>query len=158
MTGSRLDWVILRPSVVVGRAAYGGSALFRGLAALPILPVMPNTAPIQVVQLDDVVDTVLHALQPDAPGRLTLDLVGPEPLAFAEIVRHYRRWLGWPLAPSFLVPETIASLLFRLGDFAGRLGWRPPIRSTAQKEIAHGALGDPSEWTRLTGIVPRHPR
>ena len=37
-----LDWVILRPSVVVGRAAYGGSALFRGLAALPILPVMPG--------------------------------------------------------------------------------------------------------------------
>ena len=29
-----LDWVILRPSVVVGRPAYGGSALFRGLAAL----------------------------------------------------------------------------------------------------------------------------
>jgi len=29
-----LDWVILRPSVVVGSAAYGGSALFRGLAAL----------------------------------------------------------------------------------------------------------------------------
>ncbi|HEX6259109.1 MAG TPA: NAD(P)H-binding protein, partial [Woeseiaceae bacterium] len=25
-----LDWVILRPSVVVGRPAYGGSALFRG--------------------------------------------------------------------------------------------------------------------------------
>jgi uncharacterized protein YbjT (DUF2867 family) len=35
-----LDWVILRPSVVVGRAAYGGSALLRGLASLPILPVM----------------------------------------------------------------------------------------------------------------------
>ena len=26
-----LDWVILRPSVVLGLAAYGGSALFRGL-------------------------------------------------------------------------------------------------------------------------------
>ena len=30
-----LEWVVLRPSVVVGRQAYGGSALFRGLAALP---------------------------------------------------------------------------------------------------------------------------
>jgi uncharacterized protein YbjT (DUF2867 family) len=35
---SRLDWIILRPSVVVGRAAYGGSAVIRGLAALPMLP------------------------------------------------------------------------------------------------------------------------
>jgi nucleoside-diphosphate-sugar epimerase len=42
-----LDWVILRPSVVVGPAAYGGSALFRGLAALPILPVMPHTGFVQ---------------------------------------------------------------------------------------------------------------
>jgi uncharacterized protein YbjT (DUF2867 family) len=46
-----LDWVVLRPSVVLGLAAYGGSALFRGLAALPWLPVMPDTGPLQVVQL-----------------------------------------------------------------------------------------------------------
>jgi len=61
-----LDWVILRPSVVLGPAAYGGSALFRGLAALPILPVMPDTGPLQIVQLDDVVATVLFFLAPNA--------------------------------------------------------------------------------------------
>ena len=31
LESSRLDWVILRPSVVVGRSAYGGSALFRAV-------------------------------------------------------------------------------------------------------------------------------
>ena len=41
-----LDWVILRPSVVLGRAAYGGGALLRALAASPLLPVMPQTAPL----------------------------------------------------------------------------------------------------------------
>ena len=35
---TRLNWVILRPSVIVGRPAYGGSALIRGLASLPVLP------------------------------------------------------------------------------------------------------------------------
>ena len=45
-----LDWIILRPSVVLGRAAYGASALMRALAALPVLPLMPNTGPLQVVQ------------------------------------------------------------------------------------------------------------
>jgi uncharacterized protein YbjT (DUF2867 family) len=40
-----LDWIILRPSVVLGRAAFGASALMRGLAALPILPVMPDSGP-----------------------------------------------------------------------------------------------------------------
>src|SRR5579884_2576157 len=49
-----LDWVILRPSVVLGPAAYGGSAMFRALAALPWLPVMPDAGPLQVVQLEEV--------------------------------------------------------------------------------------------------------
>ncbi len=90
-----LDWVILRPSVVLGPAAYGGSALFRGLAALPILPVMPDTGPLQIVQLDDVVATVLFFLAPGAPSLVALDLAGPERLSFAEIVCRYRAWLGW---------------------------------------------------------------
>src|SRR3954454_742896 len=72
-----LDWVILRPSVVLGPAAYGGSALFRGLAALPVVPVMPDTGPLQVVQLDEVVRTILFFLAPDAPARVELELAGP---------------------------------------------------------------------------------
>jgi uncharacterized protein YbjT (DUF2867 family) len=150
-----LDWVILRPSVVLGRAAFGGSALFRGLASLPVLPVMPDTAPLQVVQLDDVVDTVLFFLKPDAPARLALELAGPERLSFAEVVAAYRRWLGWPPARRLAMPRWAAALLFRLGDFAALFGWRPPVRSTARREIARGAVGDPSEWARATGIVPR---
>ena len=155
LTRRDLDWVILRPSVVVGRAAYGGSALFRGLAALPILPVMPEMAGIQAVQLDDVIATIAFFLHPDAPARLTLELAGPEPLSFAEIVGHDRRWLGWHQARLWSVPSWLAGSLYQLGDFAGRLGWRSPLRSTARREIARGALGDPAEWTRVTGITPR---
>ncbi|MGH7881213.1 MAG: NAD-dependent epimerase/dehydratase family protein, partial [Candidatus Binataceae bacterium] len=88
-----LDWVILRPSVVVGRAAYGGSALFRGLAALPFLPITPGTGLLQIVQLDDVVRTVELLLPPGAPARLVLELAGPERLAFEGVVAAYRRWL-----------------------------------------------------------------
>ena len=150
-----LDWVILRPSVVVGRAAYGGSALFRGLASLPLLPVMPNTAPLQIVQLGDVVRTILFFLSPESPARLRLDLAGPEKLSFAGVVAEYRRWLGWRRAREWRMPEWMARLMFRLGDFAGKLGWRPPVRSTAQAEIARGSEGDPSEWMRVTGITPR---
>lgn len=152
---SSLDWIILRPSVILGRAAYGGSALCRGLAALPVLPVMPETAPLQVVQLDNVTATVLACLRPETPSRLTLELAGPERLSFAEVVQHYRRWLGWPDAPEWRVPSPLAAIFFRLGDFAGLLGWRSPIRSTARREIARGAVGDPTEWMRVTGISPR---
>ncbi len=150
-----LDWVILRPSVVLGPAAYGGSALLRGLAALPILPVIPDTGLLQVVQLADVVATVLWFLQPSAPSRVVLELAGPQRLPFTDIVRHYRRWLGWREPRLLPVPASAAGLVFRLGDLAGRLGWRSPLRSTARDEIARGSVGDPAAWTELTGIVPQ---
>jgi hypothetical protein len=45
--------------------------------------------------------------------------------------------------------------MFRLGDAVSLLGWRPPMRSTAQREIMRGSIGDASEWARLTAITPR---
>ena len=155
LMASDLDWVILRPSVVLGDPAYGASALIRGLAALPILPVMPDTAPIQPVALDDVAGTAIGFLDPGAGSRVALDLAGPDALSFTEVIRRYRRWLGRGPAVEVRVPAWLARLFYRVGDFAARLGWRPPVRTTAQHEIARGAVGDPAEWRRLTGITPR---
>lgn len=150
-----LDWVILRPSVVVGRSAYGGSALFRGLAALPILPVFPDTGPLQLVQLAEVAETIAFFLRPEAPTRLVVELAGPQQLTFSDVVAAYRRWLGWRPALRVPLPRWMARLGFRMGDFAGWLGWRAPIRSTARLEIARGAVGDPTRWTEATGILSR---
>jgi uncharacterized protein YbjT (DUF2867 family) len=150
-----LDWVILRPSVVIGRAAYGGSALVRGLAALPVLPVLPQTAPIQPVHLDDVVETVVRFLEPGAPRQLALDLAGPRRIAFDDAVRMFRRWLRLRPAVSLAVPRFLAALLFRLGDLAYALGWRTPITTTAQAEMRRGAAGDPEPWQKAAGIAPR---
>ncbi len=126
LQASDLDWVILRPSVVVGQSAYGGSALFRGLAALPILPELKDAGEIQVVQLSDVVATVRFFLQSDAPTRLALELAGPERLAFAEVVGEYRAWFGWRPARRIRLPQGLMRAVFAVGDFAGWLGWRPP--------------------------------
>ena len=150
-----LEWVILRPSVVVGRQAYGGSALFRGLAALPIVPRMAGTGPLQVVQLDDLVRTVLFFLKPDSPNRIALEIAGPERLSLDEVLIAYRRWLGYGGARVVTVPGWLAHAACRLGDLLGLLGWRPPLRSTARLELMRGGVGDPAPWTRLTGIEPR---
>jgi uncharacterized protein YbjT (DUF2867 family) len=149
-----LDWVILRPSVVLGRPAFGASALFRGLAALPLLPVMPGTGRLQVVQLDDVIATVVHFLRPDSGSRLALDLAGPEALPMSKVVGLYRRWLGWRPAREFTLPCRAAAGLYRIGDAVALLGWRPPMRSNAAREIVRGAVGDPTPWTATTGIQP----
>ncbi len=150
-----LDWVILRPSVVVGRQAYGGSALFRGLAAFPILARTPDAGPLDIVQLDDVVETVVRLLGPEAPSRIALELAGPERLTFEQVVAAYRAWLGRRPARIVDAPGFIMGGAYRLGDFVAKLGWRPPIRTTARKEIVRGAVGDPGEWIRATGIEPR---
>jgi uncharacterized protein YbjT (DUF2867 family) len=150
-----LDWVILRPSVVVGRAAYGGSALIRGLAAMPILPLVPDAGESQIVHLDDLVESVLFFLQPDAPARHVLEIVGPQRWSFEAVIRLFRQWLRLPPAWNFPLPRWASSALFRLGDAVSLLGWRTPVRSTARLEIAHGSVADASEWTRLTGIKPR---
>jgi uncharacterized protein YbjT (DUF2867 family) len=149
-----LDWVILRPSVVIGRAAYGGSALFRGLAALPIQPLMAGTGPLQIVHLDDVVDTIAFFIRPDAPARQVLDLVGPRRWSFDEVVRLFRKWLRWPPARTWQVPQALAGVLYKAGDLVSMLGWRPPIRSTARREIVRGAVGDPKPLAAI-GIRPR---
>jgi uncharacterized protein YbjT (DUF2867 family) len=155
LRASGLDWAILRPSVVLGRSAYGGSALFRGLAALPFLPRVPEAGPLDVVQLDDVAETVAWLLAPGAPSGVALELAGPERLTFAEIVAAYRRWLGWRPAREIRLPAFLFGLGWRLGDLIAWFGWRPPVRSNARRELLRGATGDNEEWIRLTGIRPQ---
>jgi len=150
-----LDWIILRPSVVIGRGAYGGSALLRGLASLPLLPVMPETAPLQIVHLDDLIDAVLFFLRPGAPSRQAIEIVGPRRYPFEDVVGLLRRWMRWPPAKSVRTPTWLAGAVYKLGDFAALFGWQPPVRSTARREMVRGAVGDPARLTELTGIVPR---
>lgn len=155
LEASDLDWVILRPSVVVGRQAYGGSALFRGLASLPVMPRQPEAGALDIVQLDDVTETVARMLEPGALSQVALDLAGPDRLTFEETIAAYRRWLGWTPARPIAVPGWLMAPAYRIGDLIGRLGWRPPIRTTARREIVRGATGDGGEWRRATGIEPQ---
>ncbi|MCA6118111.1 SDR family oxidoreductase [Bradyrhizobium sp. WSM 1738] len=149
-----LDWVILRPSVVIGRAAYGASALMRGLAALPVIPIMPNTGQLQIVLLEDVVRTVEHFLDPAAPSRQVVELVGPHRYSFGEVVALIRRWFRWPPARQVSLPQFASSLMYRLGDMISYFGWRPPVRSTAEREMVRGAIGNPDDMQRL-GLQPK---
>ncbi|WP_166042297.1 SDR family oxidoreductase [Sphingosinicella sp. YJ22] len=153
LEATSLDWVILRPSVVVGRQAYGGSALFRALASLPALPRIADAGPLDVVQLDDVAETVAR-LKPGAASWVALELAGPQRLSFDEVVAAYRSWLGWRPARRIRVPGVLMSLMWRLGDLVAWFGWRPPVRSTARRELVRGAVGDNSAWRAAIGIQP----
>jgi hypothetical protein len=53
------------------------------------------------------------------------------------------------------MPAFLLDLGAGLGDLASRLGWMPPMRSTAIAELRRGVTGDPAPWMAATGIVPR---
>jgi len=154
LTGLDLDWVILRPAIVFGEDAGGGSALLRGLAALPIIPIDPSAGDLQIVQLGDVVKTVVHMTRPEAPARVVLELVSPERLSFAETLRVIRSWLRLSPAREIRMPSPLMSLGYALGDLAGWLGWKTPIRLAARAELRRGAVGDARGWIEATGLRP----
>jgi hypothetical protein len=117
---------------------------------------MPNTAPLQIVHLDDLLATVMFFLGAAAPSKVAVDVAGPERYRFDEVVAMHRKWMRWPSARVLRIPDAVAGLIYRLGDLAGLFGWRSPVRSTARLEMVRGAMGDPSPLTQLTGITPHN--
>lgn len=150
-----LDWVIVRPGLVLAPIAHGGSALLRGLAAFPLcLPLVGADARIQIVDIDDVAETVARAVAPAAPAKAVWDVAHPQAHTLADIMRAMRGWLGFPPRPVLRVPRAVAAIAAWLGDVVGWLGWRSPMSSTALAQLEAGVVGDPNAWMAATGIKP----
>jgi uncharacterized protein YbjT (DUF2867 family) len=150
-----LDWIILRPSLVVGRSIYGGMALLRALAALPfVVPLARESATFRPVQVTDLATAVSFFLKPEAPIHRVFEIAGPERLTLARIIAAYRRWFG--LAPGEIIrlPLIGAKALAWLGDVGSWLGWRPPYRTTSLRQLSHSLTSEPDVWTKVTGIKP----
>jgi len=140
---------------VLAHGVYGGTALVPAAAAVPFMTLIPAAKPIHIVAIEDVVETVAWALRPDAPGRVTLDLVHPEPKTLAVIITGYRDWLGLRPHPVVTVPGLVTSVTARVADALSWLGWRSPIRTSAIRQLADGINGNPAGWIATTGITPK---
>jgi uncharacterized protein YbjT (DUF2867 family) len=156
LAGRYLEWAILRPGLVLASAAYGGTAMLRGLAALPLLtPVVEADARVQVVSVEDIAETVVFCLRPEAKLSVRWDLAHPQVLALGTIVGALRGWLGFPPRPVLRVPRALAAAIAGGADVLGYLGWRSPARSTALRQLAAGVVGEPAPWIAATGIKPK---
>jgi uncharacterized protein YbjT (DUF2867 family) len=156
---SGLPHVILRPGMVLAPAPYGGSAMLRALAALPVdLPHDLAERPMRYVAVEDIADTVVRVAARWRPGEASAavyDLMHPEAHSIASVIAQLRGWLGdiWPWR--MRVPGFAIDLGAKAGDLSSALGWSPPMRSTAIAELRRGVVGDPARWMKDTEIVPR---
>ncbi|OLF74115.1 hypothetical protein AWH62_08235 [Maricaulis sp. W15] len=151
-----LDWLILRPSLVIARNVYGGTALVRSLCGLPfVTPVVGGEQVFRPIGMDDLCAAIADLIRPGAPSRTSYDLAGPERVSLADTVRGYRRWLGFGDSRILAVPRWLARPAFWIGDLLGWMGVRTSMRSNALKQLDFDVEGDPSDWMAATGAAPR---
>ncbi|MAZ44653.1 MAG: oxidoreductase [Legionellales bacterium] len=144
LQNSHVPFVILRPSIIISTGAYGGTALFRGLAALPgIIPVPGNgsqaMAPIFLPELAHaVVDMVSNEQLPNK----ILSAAGPETISQIDFLKALRGWLGYKPACVLKVPTP----LIKIGAFLGNFIQSSPLNSTAIKMLEKDNVADSSEF------------
>lgn len=158
IAASGIACAILRPGFVVAPAAYGGSAMLRALAALPLdLPAAERTAPFQPVAVEDIAATIawLAARDPAEARMVTWDLMQPQAITLGGVIANFRHAFGTQDWPRTALPPFLLDLGCRLGDLASWLGWMPPVRTTAMAELRRGVTGDPAAWMAATGIAPK---
>lgn len=155
IAASGVAYAILRPGFVIAPSAYGGSAMLRALAAFPLdVSAREAATPFQPVAVEDIAATMAWLADHPTAGDVSWDLMQPLPITLGAVIEQFRWSLGTATGLRIALPAFLLDFGARLGDLASRLGWSPPMRSTAIAELRRGVTGDPSPWMAATGIVP----
>jgi len=157
IASSGIAYAILRPGFVIAPSAYGGSAMVRALVALPLdLPAEESATPFQPVAAEDIAATIAWLAGRDADDpvarEVSWDLLQKQPISLGGVIDQFRFAFGTADWMRIRMPAFLLDLGAICGDLANRLGWMPPMRSTAVAELRRGVTGDPSGWMQVTGI------
>ena len=150
---SRLDWLIVRPSLVVGFDG-DSSRFFRTLASLPVVG-LPGRGEqqLQPVHIGDLCQAVVRALAPDGQSCCVLEAVGPAPMSYRAMLQAYRRAMDLP-EPLWL-PLPMAFM-----KIAAVLAAKLPQRVFSPDTLLMlelGNVGDPAAFAQLLGRPPAGP-
>ncbi|MGI9383815.1 MAG: NAD-dependent epimerase/dehydratase family protein [Methyloligellaceae bacterium] len=150
-----LNWLIIKPSLVVGSGSYGGTSMIRGLAGLPYVTPLPGGGRqvFQPIAMTDLAEGIARLAEADAPKRTTLYAPGPETVTLGEVVVKTRRWLGFPEARAVAIPEPVIRAGLRLGDVWVWLGNRTALCTTAFRQMAYRETIDPAPFAAATGLT-----
>jgi uncharacterized protein YbjT (DUF2867 family) len=151
-SGERLDWCVLRPSLVLGPGGQS-TELFAALAAAP-LPIRlgPGSWLVQPIHIDDLTAIVDRLLRCPPPWPRRLDLVGPEPVDTDRLVAAFRKWVGEPPRPSLPAPVSLLRAAGWLGD---RLGGAVPVTAESLAMLMRGNVAPVEPLIESTGYRPK---
>lgn len=148
--GTAMDWVVLRPSLIIGRGARS-TRLFAALAAAPLpLGLAGVTWQVQPIHVDDVAELVVRLLRRSGPTAARLDVVGPEPMGTDELTHALRNWLSLPPRAVLHLPEPMLAAAAWIGQTAG-IGVLTP-ESLAM--LRAGNVADATPLISATGFRP----
>lgn len=149
---------IFRPSFVYSNTSYGGSSLFRALAAFPgFIPLVGDGStrfqPIHAKDLAAMVTAVLEKSAPTKPELLYA--AGPEIINFKSLLQKLRGWLGLKPAPFISFPFGLLKVAAPIGNV---LTWLP-VNSTTVAMMQEASFDiDPQKLHQTidrTGVQPR---
>ncbi|KZL23971.1 NAD dependent epimerase/dehydratase family protein [Pseudovibrio sp. WM33] len=146
--------IILRPALVIGPQAYGGTALLRAASAMPLVgfKVFPKSQ-IQAIALDDLAQAVTHCALGKIPTGTTADLAEETPQTLWQLTKAIRAWQGFPQwRYAVTTPNWLLTVTSKLADALGGLRWRSPLRSTSIETLQNGITADTSIWQKAGGF------
>lgn len=149
-----LDWLILKPSLVIGPGSYGGTSMIRGLAGLPLITPLPDggNQMFQPIALSDLATGMARLACEGAPSRMTLYAPGPEVMNLAEVVAETKVWLGFEPTRQLAVGSGLTRLLLKLGDLWVDVGNRTSLCTTSFRHMDYNEVLDPRPFATATGI------
>lgn len=145
-----LDWIILRPSLVVGTDG-ASSQFFRMLASLPMVG-LPGKGDqtLQPVHIEHVCEAVVRALEEQTITRQIIDVVGPNPMTYREMLATYRDAMGLKSPLWLSIPMPVMHVA---ASMAAKLPQRV-FTSDTLIMLDEGNTANPARLTQLIGHPP----
>jgi len=153
---TKTPWIILRPSLVYGSGSYGGTSLFRALAALPgFIPVIDQgQQSFQPIHIEDLAQAVLRLLENDQAKQQILMAVGTEQITFTKLLLLLRQWLKLGKACIIRIPLWLTRCAARCSDWLG-IG---PLSTTSLQMLIAGNTTSEAELKKFIQAINFVPR
>lgn len=157
LEGMNVDWIILKPSLVIARECYGGTRMVRMLAGLPIVAPLPRraNAQFQPVAMHDLVAGIVALAEPSAPARITMAVTGPDQMRVSDLITRIRSWLGLPPIRVLTLPDYTLAPAVLAADVLGFFGVETAMRSTSFRQTEKPNIADRKPFERATGLHMR---